>query len=128
MIGPSRRCRGQSTVELAAVLPVLVILTLLVIQAALVGRDRIVLTHRCRAAARAAMVPPTNAAATDAGKGAASEGSGFVAHLEGRIAVGELVTVGCRQRLVTGLPLVGPMLGDPEVTERFVVRIESVGD
>ena len=119
MIGPSRRCRGQSTVELAAVLPVLVILTLLVIQAALVGRDRIVLTHRCRAAARAAMVTPTNAAATDAGKGAASEGSGFVAHLEGRIAVGELVT---------GLPLVGPMLGDPEVTERFVVRIESVGD
>lgn len=32
VIGPSRRCRGQSTVELAAVLPVLVILTLLVIQ------------------------------------------------------------------------------------------------
>lgn len=109
-------------------LPVLVIVTLLVVQAALVARDRIALTHRCRAAARAAMVAPKAATATAAGAAAATTGSGFDARVDGVIAAGSLVTVSCRQRLVTGLPLVGPMLGDPEVTERFVIRIESLGD
>lgn len=124
--GRRRGSRGQSTVELAAVLPVLVIVTLLVIQAALVARDRIALTHRCRAAARQAMVQPSDAAASAAGAAAADAGSGFSAHLSGPVVVGEMVTVTCHQRLVTGLPLVGPMLGDPQATERFVVRIESL--
>lgn len=118
---------GQSTVELAAVLPVLVIVVLLVVQGALVARDRIALTHRCRAAARAAMVAPTAAAATAAGEAAATAGSGFSARIDGVISAGSIVTVRCRQRLVTGLPLVGPMLGDPVAAERFVIRIESLG-
>lgn len=122
-----RRCGGQSTVELAALLPVLVIVSLLVIQAALVARDRIALTHRCRAAARQAMVQPSAAAAAAAGATAAEAGSGFSADLSGPRSAGSLVTVTCHQRLVTGLPLVGPMLGDPEATERFVIRVESVG-
>ena len=100
-------------------LPVLVIVTLLVIQAALLARDRIALTHRCGVAARHAMVRPDAAAVTAAGASAA-EGSGSR-------SVGSLVTVTCHQRLVTGLPLVGPMLGDPEVVERLVIRVESLG-
>ncbi len=108
-------------------LPVLVIVTLLVIQAGLLARDRIGLTHRCRVAARQAMVEPSDAAASAAGSGAADTGSGFSAVLSGPRSVGSLVTVTCHQRLVTGLPLVGPMLGDPEVSERFVIRVESLG-
>ena len=122
-----RSCGGQSTVELAVLLPVLVIVTLLVIQAALLARDRIALTHRCRAAARQAMVQPDNAAASAAGSSAAEAGSGFSAELSGPRSVGSLVTVTCHQRLATGLPLVGPMLADPEVSERFVIRVESLG-
>nr|WP_287376620.1 pilus assembly protein [Candidatus Microthrix sp.] len=126
--GPHRRsCGGQSTVELAALLPVLVIVTLLVIQAALLARDRIALTHRCGVAARHAMVRPDAAAVTAAGASAAEGGSGFSAELSGSRSVGSLVTVTCHQRLVTGLPLVGPMLGDPEVVERLVIRVESLG-
>ena len=68
-----------------------------------------------------------NAAASAAGSGAADTGSGFSAVLSGPRSVGSLVTVTCHQRLVTGLPLVGPMLGDPEVSERFVIRVESLG-
>ncbi|MEZ5383688.1 MAG: pilus assembly protein [Microthrixaceae bacterium] len=126
--GPGRvNDRGQSTVELAAVLPALLIVTLLVVQAALVARDRIALTHRCRAAARQAMVEPTASAATAAGAASATAGAGFSARLHGPRQAGALVTVTCRQWLITGLPLVGPMLGDPEATERFVIRVESVG-
>ena len=119
--------RGQSTVELAVLLPVLVIVTLLVIQAALLARDRIAVTHRCGVAARQAMVRPDAQAAAAAGAAAAESGSGFAVELSGPRSVGSLLTVTCRQRLVTGLPLVGPMLGDPEVSERFVIRIESLG-
>lgn len=70
---------------------------------------------------------PDAAAVTAAGASAAEGGSGFSAELSGSRSVGSLVTVTCHQRLVTGLPLVGPMLGDPEVVERLVIRVESLG-
>lgn len=52
------RQRGQATVELALVLPLIAVLLLLMVQAGLVVRDQLVITHAAREAARAAAVDP----------------------------------------------------------------------
>jgi hypothetical protein len=107
-------------------LPVLVIVTLLVIQAALLARDRIALTHRCGVAARHAMVRPDAAAVTAAGASAAEGGSGFSAELSGSRSVGSWdghlpSTAG--HRVAAG----GPHARRPRVVERLVIRVESLG-
>jgi Flp pilus assembly protein TadG len=50
--------RGQATVELALLLPVIATLVLLVVQSAMVARDQLLVTHAAREAARAAAVDP----------------------------------------------------------------------
>ena len=52
----SERDRGQSTVELAIALPVVVMLVLGLVQSALVLRDHLLVVHSAREAARAASV------------------------------------------------------------------------
>lgn len=51
-----RRQRGQATVEVALIAPVLVGVALLVAQVAVVARDRVLVVHAAREAARAAVV------------------------------------------------------------------------
>jgi Flp pilus assembly protein TadG len=46
--------RGQATVELALVLPVVVLLLMILIQAALVAKDQLLVQHAAREAARSA--------------------------------------------------------------------------
>ena len=48
--------RGQSTVEFALVLPLVVMVLLLVVQVGLVVRDQVLVVHAAREAARAAAV------------------------------------------------------------------------
>ena len=48
----TRSQRGQSTVELACILPIVVICLLLAVQAGLVVRDRVLVVHAARAAGR----------------------------------------------------------------------------
>ena len=52
----TRGARGQSTVELALLLPVVVLLLLAVLQMGLLARDIVLVTHASREAARAAAV------------------------------------------------------------------------
>ena len=56
-----RRCleRGQATVELALVVPVVVVLVLLVVQVGQLVGDRVVVVHTAREVARAAAVSST---------------------------------------------------------------------
>lgn len=58
--------RGQAAVELALVLPVVVVFMLLILQVGLVVRDQIALIHTCGAAARAASIAesPSDAASS----------------------------------------------------------------
>lgn len=64
---------GQSTAELAVVLPVLLILVFTVAQVGIVTRDHLSVQHAARAAARSAAVSPDQASARagalDAGTG-----------------------------------------------------------
>lgn len=54
---------GQATVELALVLPLLLGITFLLAQVGLLARDRVLVVHAAREAARAAAVEPTVEAA-----------------------------------------------------------------
>src|SRR4051794_19950096 len=69
------RDRGQSTVELALVLPAVLVLALALVQIGLVVRDQVRVTHAAREAARAAAVTPD----PDGARRAAEQSGGLVA-------------------------------------------------
>ena len=56
--------RGQATVEIAMLLPVLVTTLLLVVQVGLLARDRVLTVHAARTAARAAADEPKPASSS----------------------------------------------------------------
>jgi len=122
--GRGARHRGQATVELALGLPVVGLAVLLVLQLALVGRDALLVHHAAREAARAAAVEPHLPAAR---AGALAASTALDPH---RLEVGlsrraGRVTTEVRYRAVTGLPLVGLLVPDPEVTASVTMREES---
>ena len=66
-----RTHRGQATVELALLMPLLMVVALFLAQLALVARDQIMLTHGAREAARAVAVGNDSAVARPAALAAA---------------------------------------------------------
>ena len=112
---------GQATVELAMTFPVVLLLALTLVQAALVLRDDLVLVDAAREAARAASLDPDPARAARA---AAAVLPGATVRSEGRPPVGELVTVRVSYRSATTVPLVGPLLPDPLLVARATMRVE----
>ena len=122
------RCssRGQATVELVLALPVVVLALLLVIQVGLIARAQVLVVDAAREGARAAAVDGPAAAAP-----AAARTPGLRAE---RIRVdteqlpgttGDLVRVHVRYRAPTDVPLVGVLLGDPELTADVTMRRED---
>lgn len=129
MTGPRRGdVRGQATVELVLVLPVVVLALLLVIQVGLIARAQVLVVNAAREGARTAAVEGPGAAA-----GAASTSPGLQSD---RVRVdaatesgehGDLVRVTVRYRAPTDVPLVGALLGDPTLTAEVVMRAEDAG-
>ena len=113
---------GQTTAELALLFPVVLLLALCLVQAALVLRDDLALVNAAREAARAASLDPDPARAERAA--AAVLPGVTVVRSEPRPPVGELVTVRVSYRSATTLPVVGPLLPDPVLTARAVMRVE----
>jgi Flp pilus assembly protein TadG len=118
--------RGQSTVELALVLPVVAILVLLIVQVGLVLRAQVLATHAAREAAR--VVAVTN----DAGRAhtAAAAAGGFDpaslrVHVEGTAEPGTDVTVSIVHDFATDVPLIGPLLGNVGLGARATMRAEG---
>jgi hypothetical protein len=112
---------GQATVELALVLPLVVILALVLVQASLVLRDQLLVTHAAREAVRAASLdadPGRTQAAADAVL------AGAVVWLGRRPPVGEMVAVEVHYRSPTAVPVVGPLLPDAALTARAVMQVE----
>jgi hypothetical protein len=112
---------GQTTAELALLFPVVLLLALLVIQAALVFRDDLALVDAAREAARAAALDPDPARAERA---AAAVLPGAVVRPYARPPAGEMVRVTLAYRSFTTLPLVGPLLPDPLLVARTAMRVE----
>ena len=116
---------GQAAVELALVLPLVVLVLLAVVQVGLVVRDQVLVVHAAREAAREAAVEP----APDAARRAALAGSGLRADrlavdVSGRGGAGTRVRVQVRYRTPTQVPLVGTALGDVDLEATATMRVE----
>lgn len=122
--GHRARHRGQATVELALGLPVVCIGVLLVLQLALVGRDAVLVTHAAREAARAAAVEPSGPAAR---AGALASTTALDPHrLDVRLRRGGgRVTAEIRYRSITGLPMVGSLVPDPDLRAEVTMLEEG---
>ena len=112
---------GQTTAELALLVPVFLMLVLVLVQAGLVLRDDLALVSAAREAARAASLDPDPARAERA---AAAVLPGATVTAGPRPPVGELVRVQVSYRSPTTVPLVGPLLPDPVLVARAAMRVE----
>jgi Flp pilus assembly protein TadG len=116
---------GQASVELALLLPVIVVLLLAVLQVGLLARDVVLVTHASREAARAAATDPDPGAA----RAAATASSGLDADrlevvVRGRGGAGSRVRVDVAYRAATSVPLVGGLLGDRTIRSSATMRVE----
>lgn len=111
---------GQATVELALALPVLVLVGLLVVQVAVIARDRLAVEAAARDGARAAAVAG-RAEVTERAAQRAVALSPLQVAATGRD--GE-VTVTVRYVDHTDVPLVGALLPDVAVTARSTMPFE----
>jgi len=112
---------GQSTVEFALLLPLIVFAALAVLQVGLVVRDQVAVVHAAREAARAASVDPDPGRAVKAAHRTLPDADVAVG---ARPEVGEPITVDVSYHSVTNLPLVGPLFPDPQLSARTVMRVE----
>ncbi len=117
--------RGQATVELALVLPLVVLFALIVVQAALVANARLLVSHAAREGARAAAVDPSQATAASAARGSLGvPGDRLAISMSGGSSEGELITVTVVYSVPTNVPLVGQLIGDVEVEASVTMRVE----
>jgi Flp pilus assembly protein TadG len=118
--------RGQATVELALVLPVVVAFALAVIQVGVLVHDQLLVTAAAREAVRAAAVSESG---SDARRAAGAIGG----LAEGRLQVdvrrdageGGLVHVRVDYRAATDVPVVGALLPEVSLSATAVMRGET---
>jgi Flp pilus assembly protein TadG len=124
---PRRRVAdsGQSTVELALALPLLVLALLLVVQVGLVVREQVLVTSAAREAVRAAATVGLDD--RDAIEQAAFRAGPLdPARLDVQVAPApdRAVEVRVRYRARTDLPLIGALVPDVDLVDRAVMRQE----
>ena len=118
---------GQSTVEFALVLPLVVLVVMFIVQAGFVVRDQVLVTHATREAARAAAVSDADRleaavrAARQAGDLEEDRLGVTVSMLEGDSSVRVVVSY----RSPTDLALVGALVPDITLDASVVMRVES---
>jgi uncharacterized protein (UPF0333 family) len=118
----ARSERGQASVELALVLPVLVLFLLGLIQTALVARDQVLVQDAARAAAREASVGADPKRASDAARRSLA---GVTVEVHRTGGVGDPVEVVARYHDHTDLPLVGRFFPDVDLVGRATMRAEQ---
>ncbi len=123
-----RRARedgGQASVELALVLPLVMILLLTVAQLGLLVRDQILVVHAAREAARQAAVDPAADAPRKAAVASSSlNGSHLTVTSTGRGAPGSRVRVEVAYRTSSAMPLVGAAVGNLTLRASATMRVE----
>mgnify|MGYP001568172588 CR=1 FL=1 len=115
--------RGQATIELALVLPLVLGLLLFVVQLGLVMRDQIMVVNAAREGARHAAVDPSLGVAREA-----AQRSGRLDPTRTQVTMaddGEYVTVTVTYRSETSVPIVGALLDDITLTESTTMRREA---
>lgn len=116
---------GQAAVELALVLPLVVLLLLGVVQLGLLVRDQILVVHAAREAAREAAVDPAPEAPTRAALASSTLAEGrLTVTTSGRGAAGSRVRVEVAYRAPTSVPLIGAAVGDFTLRASATMRVE----
>ncbi len=112
--------------ELALLLPVVVLLLLAVLQVGLLARDVVLVTHASREAVRAAATDHDPAAARRAAASSSGlDGDRLRVAVTGRGAPGSRVSVVVTYRAPTSVPLVGALLGDRTLRAAATMRVEG---
>ena len=119
-----RSARGLSSVEFALVLPAVVLVLLLGVQAAVFARDRILVVHAARVAARAVVVEPSERAALDALDAHGMPTERLSVELRGDRSPGSVVEVTVRLR-PTALAIVGRVVARHELSETLGAAVEE---
>ncbi len=119
--------RGQASVELALLLPLLVLLLLVILQVGLLGRDLVLVTHASREAARAAAADPDPRAAAAAARSAGGlDPTRMTVTVTGRGGTGSRVRVTVTYRAAHATcPLIGGLLGDRTIRSSTTMRVEG---
>ena len=115
---------GQSTVEFALVLPLVLTVLLGVLQVVVVIRHRLLLEQALHEAARTAALAEPATAGRDAARAAGAALPGASVTLGPRPAAGRLQRITVEYRSRTELPIVGPVLPDPHLSVSTSVRVE----
>jgi Flp pilus assembly protein TadG len=125
------RDEGQAAVELALVLPLVVLLLLAVVQVTLVARDEVLVVHAARAGAREAAVAAPGGGDGEADgqvRRAALEASGLKSERTmtdmTRVGTTDTVIVRVRYAAPTDVPLIGPLLPDVTLDADVTMRSE----
>lgn len=117
--------RGQATVELALVLPLVVLFALVMLQLGIIAKDLVLVHHAAREGARAAAVEPTSGAARAAVVGSSSlDGGRLSVSLSGGTARGSQTTATVTYRAPTSVPLVGALIPDVSLEASVTMRVE----
>jgi Flp pilus assembly protein TadG len=118
---------GQASVELALLLPVVVLLLLAALQVGLLARDVVLVTHAAREAARAAATDPR----ANVARAAALASSGLdPARVEVTVAITETgatdrrVRVEVAYRVPTSVPIVGRLAASRTIRTSATMRVE----
>lgn len=123
MSGRGGGARGQATLELALVLPLVLAVTLLIVQVGLVVRDQQLVVNAAREGARSAATDPTLAAARQA---VVNSGDLEPGRLDVDLLTdGSTVTVTVTYRSSTDVALIGPLVGDVTLTESVTMHREA---
>lgn len=117
------RQRGQASVELALVLPVLAVLALVLAEVGLVVKDYVLVVHAAREALRAAVVEPTQAAVDRAVAGTTGPARG---ELDAKLRrYGDRVTVEVSYRRALNVPIVRRKIRDFSATMQVTGQVED---
>jgi len=121
------RDEGQAAVELALVLPLLVVLLLAVVQVTLVARDQILVVHAARAGARQAAVDADPVEVRRAVVAASGLKADRLEVDTTTVGSGRDVVTRVRFRGSTDVALVGPLLPDVTLEATATMRSEMSG-
>ena len=117
---------GQASVELALVLPLVVLLLLAVAQVGLLVRDQILVVHAAREAAREAAVDASPEAPRRAALASSTlDDSRLTVTSAGRGPAGSRVRVEVAYRTSAAVPLVGAAVGDLTLRASATMRVEG---
>ena len=122
---PPASDRGQSTVEFALVLPLLVVTLVGLVHMGVLARDQVLVAHAAREGVRAAAVDPDPDAAVRAVRASGPlSPSRLEVETRNRGGPGSRVTVAVSYLAVNPIPLLRNVVHDRKLTAQATMRVE----